>query len=153
MAVQGNSGGARRFVTVRRAPEPTDMEWTSLQRSSVGRVWQHASGWALSVALLAVSVGIQLLLTWRAEEERSNRLATLRSEAEQVPTRRDRRSGPTCPSLPQTLCFSTIGAARVQLEVHVCVPSTSSCGVFTAKLQQHRHLLVQSSILCSAYSM
>lgn len=58
------------------------MEWTSLLHSSRGRVWQHAIGWGLFVLLLAVSVGIQLLLTWRAEEERSVRVAELRSEAD-----------------------------------------------------------------------
>lgn len=71
----------QRFLTVARAPEPTDMEWTSLHAD---KHCSRALAWLLFGFLLVLSLGFQLTLTWLAERERSRRLAVARTQAEQV---------------------------------------------------------------------
>jgi hypothetical protein len=82
MKVHVDNKEGERFVTVQRAPEPTDIQWDNMTSSVYGMYSRKLAGWALGFVLLAVSAGIQTGLTAVAEKERDNRIRLLR----QVPS-------------------------------------------------------------------
>jgi hypothetical protein len=79
--VEKSGKRGKRFVTVRRAPEPTDLFWENITMSRFGSIGRKLCGWAVFVALLAVSIAIQIALTSAAERERNTRLSEERLQA------------------------------------------------------------------------
>jgi hypothetical protein len=67
------------FITVERAPEPSDFWWHNCTAVGWRKQLRYLTGWALWVLLLAVSAAIQVLLTRLAENERSKRIELARS--------------------------------------------------------------------------
>lgn len=125
--------GGRQFVTVSRAPEPTDVWWDNMAASSYARRTRMLSGWLLFVALLALSVGVQLLLTWQAEQERAVRLAE------------DRRGTQVCALVAQ--CSSTLCIALNHISSHSVTCSYASAAQHKVRVPC---CLMQSSRLLSA---
>eukprot|EP00892_Ulva_mutabilis_P009819 jgi/Ulvmu1/7209/UM034_0118.1 len=66
-----------RFITVQRAPEPADVWWENAATSSHGG-YRRVFSWLAYLILVAVSCGIQGLLTYLAEQERDERIQTTR---------------------------------------------------------------------------
>lgn len=58
-----------RFITVQRAPEPADLWWENAVASS-NIVLRRVSSWMAYLILLAISCGIQGLLTYLSEQAR-----------------------------------------------------------------------------------
>jgi hypothetical protein len=67
------------FITVERAPDPSDIWWHNCTAAGWQRQLRYLMGWAIWVLLLAVSAAIQVLLTRLAEHERSDRIEAARS--------------------------------------------------------------------------
>ena len=63
-------GTASRFVTVRRAPEPSDVWWENTRRSGPFIVQRRALIYSLYGLLLLFAFSVQLLLAVLAESER-----------------------------------------------------------------------------------
>lgn len=58
-----------RFITVQRAPEPADVWWENARTLSQGG-FRRVLSWVAYLVLVAVSCGIQGLLTYLAEQVR-----------------------------------------------------------------------------------
>lgn len=75
-----SSGWGGRFVTVQRAPEPSDVLWENISESGSSLNWRRLGLWLLYLLLLALSSAAQFAITRVAEQERQLRLTSARSE-------------------------------------------------------------------------
>lgn len=130
-----------RFVTVQRAPEPADVWWENAATASHGG-YRRVLSWLAYLILVAVSCGIQGLLTYLAEQVRHCCLAHF-----------FRHCSCGCPALswgsyllgfclPQRLRMCPWLWRTVAVEaVHACIMGGAACRSVASESRRHDRLI------------